>query len=112
MGRRGRDRDRMVVGFTTTFVISAYYQWSCKLESCSDEVYLMQHNVIKFDRDLQQVRGFLRTVTKVSSTNKTDRLHITEILLKMSLNTITLTPPLEHEIESKMFQTIVSQFYV
>jgi len=24
-GRRGRDRDRMVVGFTTTYVISAYH---------------------------------------------------------------------------------------
>jgi hypothetical protein len=29
-------------------------------------------------------------VTLVSSTNKTDRLDITEILLKMALNTITL----------------------
>jgi hypothetical protein len=30
--------------------------------------------------------------TPVSSTNKTDRHDITEILLKVALNTITLTP--------------------
>jgi hypothetical protein len=30
--------------------------------------------------------------TPVSSTNKTDRHHITEILLKVALNTITLAP--------------------
>jgi hypothetical protein len=30
--------------------------------------------------------------TSVSSTNKTDHLDITEILLKVALNTITLTP--------------------
>ena len=30
--------------------------------------------------------------TPVSSTNKTDRHNITEILLKVALNTITLTP--------------------
>jgi hypothetical protein len=30
--------------------------------------------------------------TTVSSTNKTDRHDITEILLKVALNTITLTP--------------------
>jgi hypothetical protein len=31
--------------------------------------------------------------TSVSSTNKTDRYDITEILLKVALNTITLHPP-------------------
>ena len=48
-------RDRMVVGFTTTYAIS----------------------------DLLQVCGF-----PISSTNKTDRHDITEILLKVVLNTI------------------------
>jgi hypothetical protein len=43
--------------------------------------------VIKFVSDLRQVSGFLR----VSFTNKTDRHDITEILLKVALNTIT--PP-------------------
>jgi len=32
--------------------------------------------------------------TPVSSTNKTDRYDITEILLKVALNTITLTKPM------------------
>jgi hypothetical protein len=31
-GRRGRDR--MVVGFTVTFVISVYHQKSCEVEPC------------------------------------------------------------------------------
>ena len=40
--------------------------------------------------DLRQIGGFLRG-TAVSSTNKTDRHDITEILLKVALSTITLT---------------------
>ena len=51
----------------------------------------IQHYVIKFVSDAQQVCGFLRQGTLVSSTNKTDRHDITEILLKGALNTITLT---------------------
>jgi gamma-glutamylcyclotransferase (GGCT)/AIG2-like uncharacterized protein YtfP len=48
------------------------------------EVYSIQHHVIKFVSDLRQVGCFLR----VSSTNKTDRHDITEILLKVALSTI------------------------
>jgi hypothetical protein len=44
--------------------------------------------VKKFASDLQQVSGFFFTV---SSTNKTDRHDIAEILLKVVLNTITIT---------------------
>ena len=43
-----------------------------------------------FVSDLWHVSGFL--CIPVSSTNKTDRHHITEILLKVALNTITLIP--------------------
>ena len=32
-GRRGRDR--MVVGFTTTYTINSYHHWSCEFESRS-----------------------------------------------------------------------------
>jgi hypothetical protein len=46
---------------------------------------------MKFASDLLQVGGFLR-ILRVSSTNKTDRHDIIEILLKVALNTITLTP--------------------
>ena len=46
-----RGRDRMVVGFTTTYAISGY------LESGSGRG--IQHYVIKFVSELWQVSGFL-----------------------------------------------------
>jgi hypothetical protein len=46
--------------------------------------------VIKFVSDLWQVGGFALS-TAVSSINKTDRHDIAEILLKVALDTITLT---------------------
>jgi hypothetical protein len=52
------------------------------------EVYSIQHYVIKFVSDLRQVSDFLL----VPAINKTDRHNITEILLKVALNTITLIP--------------------
>ena len=51
---------------------------------------MIQHYVIKFVSDLWQV-GCFSPGTPVSSINKTDRHDITEILLKLALNTITLT---------------------
>ena len=56
------------------------------------EVYSIQHYVIKFASDLLQVGGFSPS-TPVSSTDKTDRHDITEILLKVALNTIIQTKP-------------------
>ena len=53
-------------------------------------MYLIQHYVIKFVSDLWWVGGFSQG-TPVSSTNKTDRHDIVEILLKVALNTMTLT---------------------
>jgi hypothetical protein len=50
------------------------------------EVYAIQHYVIKFLSDMRQVGVF-----SVYSTNKTNRHDITEILLRVVLNTITLT---------------------
>ena len=47
------------------------------------EVYSIQIYVIKFVSALRQVSGFLQT-----STNKSDRHDIAEILLKVVLNTI------------------------
>ena len=55
-------------------------------------VYMIQHYAINFVSDLRQVSGFLGT--PVSSTNKTDLHDITEILLKVMLNTITPNPSL------------------
>ena len=54
-GRRGRDH--IVVGFTTTYAISAYQHWCCEFESRSRRG--VQHYLIKFVSDLRQVGGFL-----------------------------------------------------
>jgi len=81
---KGRCCDRMVVGFTTTCAISAYHHWSYELESHSWWGVL--------DSTLcEKVCQWLATgwwFSPVSSTNKTDRHDITEILLKVDLNSI------------------------
>ena len=81
-GRRGRYR--IVVGFTTTYAISAYHYWCCEFKSRSGRS--VQHYVIKFVSDRWFSSG-----TPVSSTNNTDRHDITEILLKVALNIIKQT---------------------
>jgi len=53
-------------------------------------LFLSSRIVKKFVSDLRQVGGLLRVLT-VSSTNKTDHHDITEILLKVALNTIKQT---------------------
>ena len=46
----------MVIGFTTTYAISAYHHWCWEFESWSG--WGVQHNVTKFINDLWQVGGF------------------------------------------------------
>jgi len=58
------------------------------------EVYSIQHYVIRFFSDLRQVGG-ISPGTPVSSTNKTDRNDIAEILLKVALNNISLIANLQ-----------------
>ena len=58
--------------------------------SVHGEVYSIQHYVIKFVSDLKQVSGFLR-VLRFPPPIKTDSHDITEILLKVELNTINQT---------------------
>ena len=53
-GHRGPDR--MIVGFATTYAISAYHHWCCEFESWLGRG--VQHYVIKFVSDLRQVSGF------------------------------------------------------
>ena len=77
-GRRGHNR--IDVGFTTTCAISAYH---ASLKLC--EVCSIQHYVIKFVSDLRQVGGLFWVLWF------TDRHNITEILLKVALNTINQT---------------------
>ena len=82
-------RDRSVVGFTTASTISVYH-WSCEFESRSwrgvfdttlcDKVCL-----------LFVIESWCSPGTLVSSTNKTDRHNIPELLLKVALNTITIS---------------------
>jgi hypothetical protein len=55
-----RGRDRMVVGFTTIYAISAYHHWCCEFESRSRRG--VQHYVIKFVSDLRQIGGFFRVL--------------------------------------------------
>jgi len=57
------------------------------------EVYSIQHYMIKFVSDLpEQIGGFLR-VLRFLHQKKTDHHDITEILLKVALNTIILNLP-------------------
>jgi hypothetical protein len=81
--KRGR-RGSMVIGFTTTYATSAYHHWCCEFESRSGRGV---HYVIKFVSD----RSVVSRGTPVLSTNKTDCHDIAEILLKVALNTMTLT---------------------
>ena len=81
-GRRGCDR--MVVGFTTTYAISAYHHW-CEFEFRSGRD--VQHYVIKVCQWLVTDQWF-SAGPPVSSTNKADRHDIAEIMLKVMWKTI------------------------
>jgi hypothetical protein len=60
INRGHRGRDHMVVGFTTTYAISAYDHSYCEFESRPWRG--VQHYVIKFPSDLRQVGRFLRVL--------------------------------------------------
>jgi hypothetical protein len=81
----------MVVGFTTTCAISAHHHQNCEFKACSWRGVL---DTALYDKVCQQLATgwWFSLGTPVSSTNKTDRHYIAEILLKVALNTITLTP--------------------
>jgi hypothetical protein len=80
-----RGRDRMVVGFTATYVISGYHHWCCEFESRSRRG--VEHYAIKFVSDLRQVGVFL-CVLRFAPPIITDRHDIVKILLKVPFNTI------------------------
>ena len=67
------------------------------------EVYSTQHYVIKFVSDLGEV-----WFSQVSSTNKTDCHNITEILLKVELNTINQTNLLMYDDENEHKVTTIA----
>ena len=58
-------------------------------------VYSIHHYVVKFVSDLGLVGGFLR-VLRFPPPKQTDRHDITQIWLKVALNTITLPPPITY----------------
>ena len=81
-GRGRRGRDRMVFGFKvsiTTKIVSS--------NSVHDNVCSIQHDVIKFVSDLL----LLFSIFSGFFANKNDHSYITEILLEVALNTITIT---------------------
>ena len=80
----------MGVGLTTTYAIMHVTIKDESSNPVHGEVYTIQTFVIKFTRDLRQASGFLMR-SPVSSTNKTDRHDLTEILLKVGSNTLALT---------------------
>ena len=80
----------MVVGFTTGVNSVPITAIVVSLNPADGEVYSMQHYLNKFVSDLQQAGGFFSGIP-VSSTNKTDRYDITEILLNVALNIISPT---------------------
>jgi hypothetical protein len=57
-----RGRDRMVVELTTTYQSMPITTNVVSSNPVHDEVYLIQHYVIKFVSDLRQVDGFLRAL--------------------------------------------------
>jgi hypothetical protein len=87
---RGRcGHDHMVVGFSTSYAISAYHHWSSKFES---RTWLGVLDITFGDKvDQWHAAGlWFSPGTLVSFTNKTDSHDIIEILLKVALNTMTL----------------------
>ena len=85
--RGSHGHDRMVVGFITTYAISAITFNVVSSNPIHGEVHSIQHYVIKFVSDLRRVGGFLRVLwfpppIKLATTI------LTEILLKVALNTI------------------------
>ena len=61
-----RGHDHSVVGFITTYAISAYHHQRCECKSVSGEVYSIQHYVIKFVSDLRQVIKYFKKDIKLT----------------------------------------------
>ena len=84
MFRGHRGQDGMVIRFTSTYAIGAYHHWCCEFKSRSGRD--AQH----CDKVCQRLATgqWLSQGTPISSNYKTDRYDITEIWLKVALNTI------------------------
>jgi hypothetical protein len=80
----------MVVGCTTTCVVNFYHHWSCEFEPRSWRGVLDTTLCDKVCQWLVTGRWFYPDI-QVSSSNKNNSHDMTEILLKVSLNTINHT---------------------
>jgi hypothetical protein len=91
MKRSHHGHNCMVVGFTTTHAISVYHHWCQMFEYCS---WWGVCDATLSDKVCQWLATgcWFSPGTSVSYINKTDCHKITEILLKVTLNTIT--PPI------------------
>ena len=78
--------DRMVVVSTATYAINAYRHRCCEFEFRPGRD--VQHYVKTFVSDLR--RSVFSLDPPVASTNKSDHHNITEIFLKVALNTIKI----------------------
>jgi hypothetical protein len=84
-----RSRDRMVVGFTTTCAISAYHHKSCEFMSrCTLDTTVCD----RLSVTSESFGGFLRVLRFSPPIKLTAMYNITEILLKVALNTINQKP--------------------
>ena len=95
----------MVVGFTTTYAISAYHQYSCELEPRWWGGVLDTTLCDKVDSDLWQVSEFV-LVLRFPPPIKLTANDITEILLKVALNTISLN--LYHNLRAVLVRFVCS----
>ena len=75
-----------------------------------NDINTPQHYVIKFVSDLRQAGIFFPT-NPASSTNKTDRHDIAEMLMKVALNTINHTP-CKHTVMKRMSSYNLYMFQV
>ena len=91
----------MVVGFTTTYAISAYHHWCCEVESRSGRG--VQHYVIYNVFQWLAPGRWFSPGPPVSSIYNIDRHDITEILLNVALNTIKQTNKLANMVQSAYY---------
>jgi hypothetical protein len=87
---KGGRRDPSIVEFIITCTVNAHHHYSCEFEPRSWWGVLDTTLCDNVSQWLAAGR-WLSPGNPVSSTNKTDRFDITEILLKVALNTMTLT---------------------
>ena len=79
---------KFIVGSATTCAISAYHHYSCEFEPRLSVLDAICDKVCQWLATGQ----WFSPGNPVSYTNKTDRHEIIEILMKVALNTITITP--------------------